>query len=199
MVKLTRMHAEATVLKYTFQSVKFSSKVNCVISKGLLLIESSNLITCHKLHKVIQQLAAEQSLNMNLKTRLQIPKSLDSQIYALFQTLESNARDARNALLVAGLKEVQAIQGEPIAELLEGHLAALWHDRELRTETASSDDANEELAELYVSSYALRGVDVGNVKRESFARYLKDASASAELTAFYPITFEGLRKVNYII
>ncbi|KAJ3381543.1 hypothetical protein HDU80_001813, partial [Chytriomyces hyalinus] len=78
---------------------------------------------------------------------------------------------------------VQAIQLESIAEFLEAQRAAVWHDRELRTETASSDAANDELSDFSVSSYALREVDVGNAKNESFVGRSSNEEAYTEQSA----------------
>ncbi|TPX68447.1 hypothetical protein CcCBS67573_g07185 [Chytriomyces confervae] len=101
------------------------------------------------------------------------------------KVLMFSARDSVSGLnLTEGiLKEVQAIQLESIAEFLEAQRAAVWHDRELRTETASSDAANDELSDFSVSSYALREVDVGNAKNESFVGRSSNEEAYTEQSA----------------
>ncbi|KAI9335929.1 hypothetical protein BDR26DRAFT_865375, partial [Obelidium mucronatum] len=163
---------QETPITYVFESPKFSSKIKCILDKGILVVQTTTLTALDTLKTCLTRLATQYQIKIiNQSLQLDLVQSLTLHLNSLLAIIDGILERDRNLSLIQGLKEVEGVVGD-LREFLDQELmdiyveAALW-----------------ELAALYKSSYSLRGIEIGAERLAWF----KDLVANGESS-------EGIRK-----
>ncbi|KAJ3073016.1 Bardet-Biedl syndrome 7 protein [Podochytrium sp. JEL0797] len=161
-----------TPIIYLFESTSSSSRVQCTLEKGTLRLATTSLITLHHLKTHLTHLSNLYQTKISQSTRIDLPTSLDTHLSRLFTKLESQVKMDREKMLLEGLREVEAHAGASGMEVFEDGLLRILENGGNAGEM-DVDVVAKEMGDLFVASWALRGVEVGK-KRGWVEEFVKE-------------------------